>query len=50
VGQNGVYDGGDDMDGWIVGGEWQTTEQDVPYPKSDLVVRMPVPPRPPATP
>jgi len=30
--------------------QWQTTQQDVPYQKSDLVVRMPVPPRPPATP
>jgi hypothetical protein len=46
VGSNGVYDGGDDMSGWIVGGEWQTTEQDVDRKKSDLVVRMPVPPRP----
>ena len=43
VGKNGVYDGGDDLDGWIVGGEWQTTEQDVDYNKTDLVVRMPVP-------
>jgi hypothetical protein len=44
VGTNGVYDGGNDMHRWIVGGEWQTTEQDVDYSKSDLVVRMPMPP------
>jgi hypothetical protein len=52
VGHNGVYDGGDTSRGWIVGGEWQTTPQAVDYNKSDLVVRMPVPPRPaaPATP
>lgn len=42
VGENGVYDGGDDRDGWIVGGEWQATEQKVDRQKSDLVVRMPV--------
>jgi hypothetical protein len=46
VGENGVYDGGDAKDGWIVGGEWQATGQDVDRDKSDLVVRMPVPPRP----
>ncbi len=46
VGDNGVYDGGDDMDGWIVGGEWQATRQGVDQNKWDLVVRMPVPPRP----
>jgi hypothetical protein len=52
VGQNGVYDGGDDIGGWIVGGEWQATEQDVDFKKSDHVVRMPVhaPPVPPASP
>jgi hypothetical protein len=44
VGVNGVYDGGDDFGGWIVRGEWQATVQDVPYQKSDLVVRMPIPP------
>ncbi len=44
VGHNGVYDGGDDWHGWIVGGEWQTTPQAVDFNKSDLVVRMPVPP------
>ena len=49
VGDNGVYDGGDDMDGWIVRGEWQTSRQNVDSRKWDLVVRMPVPPRP-ATP
>jgi hypothetical protein len=47
VGQNGVYDGGDDMSGDIVGGEWQEQTRDVDYPKSDLVVRMPVPARKP---
>lgn len=46
VGHNGVYDGGDDMSGWIVGGEWQEREQDVDYSAFDLVVRMPIPPRP----
>ncbi|MFN9369813.1 MAG: hypothetical protein ACK6CT_13785 [Planctomycetia bacterium] len=48
VGQNGVFDGGDDMSGDIVGGEWQEQTRDVDYPKSDLVVRMPVPDRKPA--
>ena len=46
VGQNGVYDGGNDVHGWIVGGEWQMAKQDVDWEKADLVVRMPVPPRP----
>jgi hypothetical protein len=46
VGKNGVYDGGDGRDGWIVGGEWRATSQDVDRDKSDIVVRMPVPPRP----
>ena len=41
-------DGGDDMSGDIVGGEWQEQTRDVEYPKSDLVVRMPVPARKPA--
>ena len=45
VGQNGVYDGGDDMNGDIVGGEWQEQTRKVDYPKSDIVVRMPVPAR-----
>jgi len=48
VGQNGVYDGGDDMSGDIIGGEWQELTREVDYPKSDLVVRMPVPDRKPA--
>ncbi len=46
VGQNGTYDGGSDADGWIVNGEWQDDERDVPWNRSDLVVRMPVPGRP----
>lgn len=46
VGPNGVYDGGNDWDGWIVAGEWQTNQQAVDYRRSDLVVRMPVPPAP----
>jgi hypothetical protein len=52
AGQNGVYDGGNDVHGWIVGGEWQATLQDVDRDKSDIVVRMPVPPAspPPAAP
>jgi hypothetical protein len=54
VGQNGVYDGGDDMTGDIIGGEWQEQTRNVPRDKSDLVVRMPVPqrraPQPPAEP
>lgn len=33
----------DDMDGWIVGGEWQAAKQTVNCEKSDLVVRVPVP-------
>ena len=54
VGQNGVYDGGDNMTGDIIGGEWQEQTRNVPRDKSDLVVRMPVPqrraPQPPAEP
>jgi len=50
VGQNGVYDGGDDMSGWIVRGEWQEQQQDVRSDASDLVVRMPIPKRPAAKP
>jgi hypothetical protein len=50
VGADGVYDGGDDVSGWIVGGEWQAVEQDVPWDASDFVVRMPIPPRPAAKP
>jgi hypothetical protein len=46
VGDNGVYDGGDDMSGWIVRGEWQEQRQDVRSDASDFVVRMPIPPRP----
>ena len=46
VGENGVYDGGDDRGGWIVRGAWRATSQDVDRDKSDIVVRMPVPPRP----
>jgi hypothetical protein len=46
VGENGVYDGGDDNNGWIVKGEWQEEEQGVLYNESDLVVRIPVPKRP----
>jgi hypothetical protein len=46
VGPNGIYDGGTDMSGWIVKGEWQSEEQDVGYGECDLVVRMPVPERP----
>lgn len=52
VGQNGVYDGGDDLYGDIIGGEWQEQKREVHHTKSDLVVRMPVPgraaPQPPA--
>jgi hypothetical protein len=46
VGSNGVYDGGDDLYGWIMGGEWQTSRTEMERKKSDFVVRMPVPPRP----
>ncbi len=46
VGENGVYDGGSDMAGWIIDGEWQEVERDVPRDASDLVIRMPVPERP----
>ena len=45
VGQNGVYDGGTDWHGWIVGGEWQEVDKDVAYDRSDQVVRMPMPRR-----
>lgn len=48
TGMNGVYDGGDDYSGWIVRGEWQERKQDVEYVSSDVVVRMPIPPRKPA--
>jgi len=44
---NGVYDGGDDMSGWIVRGEWQERKQDVDHRSADVVVRMPIPPRKP---
>jgi hypothetical protein len=44
VDENRVYDGGNNRDGWIVGAEWQATEQKVDGKKTDLVVRMPVPP------
>lgn len=44
VGQNGVYDGGDDERGWIIGGEWKAVRRDVDRAKSDLVVRVPAPP------
>ena len=50
VGENGVYDGGDDRKGWIIGGEWQAIEQNVDPDKWDLVVRMPVPPVPASAP
>jgi hypothetical protein len=45
VGRNGVYDGGDDMNGDIVGGEWQEQTRNMPEEKYDIVVRMPVPTR-----
>lgn len=47
VDQNGVYDGGNNRDGWIAGGEWQATKQKVDHKKSDMVVRIPVPTRAP---
>ena len=47
MGNNGVYDGGDDRDGWIVGGEWQTENHDVDCGKTDIVLRMPTPALPP---
>jgi hypothetical protein len=46
VGQNGVFDGGTDAEGWIVNGEWQDEQQGVLGDHSDLVVRIPVPKRP----
>jgi hypothetical protein len=46
VGQNGVYDGGLDMRGWIAGGEWYDTPQTVDRNRCDHVIRMPVPDRP----
>ncbi len=46
VGQNGVYDGGLDMRGWIAGGEWHDTPQKVVRDKCDHVIRMPMPDRP----
>jgi hypothetical protein len=49
VGDNGVYDGGNDVAGWVVGGEWKD-HQDVARDAFDLVVRMPIPKRPAAKP
>jgi hypothetical protein len=46
VGDNGVYDGGNDVAGWVVGGEWKDQSQGVDRDAFDLVVRMPVPPAP----
>lgn len=46
VGQNGIYDGGVDLEGWIGGGEWHDTPQKVNRDKCDHVIRMPVPNRP----
>jgi hypothetical protein len=48
VGANGAYDGGSDLDGWIVKGEWQHEKKDVAYDASDCVVRVPVPDRQPS--
>jgi hypothetical protein len=45
VGQNGVDDGGTDVTGWIVKGEWQEKRASVDSDKSDIVVRMPIPAR-----
>jgi hypothetical protein len=42
--ENGVDDGGTDFGGEIVKGEWVDQPQDVDMDKSDLVIRVPVPP------
>lgn len=44
VGDNGVDDGGTDLGGEIIAGEWVDEEQEVDNDKSDLVIRVPVPP------
>lgn len=48
VGQNAVDDGGTDVMGRIVKGEWQEKEAAVHSNKSDIVVRMPIPASKPA--
>lgn len=48
VGHNGIDDGGDDQFLEIVDGEWSTEEERDAGSRGDLVVRMPVPRRPPA--
>ncbi len=45
VGENGVDDGGTEVSGWIVDGEWRDEMQEVDYPDAtDEVIRFPVPP------
>ena len=41
---NGDDDGGTDVHGEIVAGEWVDEPQDVDWNQSDLVIRVPVPP------
>lgn len=44
VGDNGIDDGGTDYTGEIVSGEWVDQPQVIEMDKSDLVIRVPVPP------
>ncbi|MDG2207026.1 MAG: hypothetical protein P8K78_03895 [Pirellulales bacterium] len=45
VGQNGVDDGGTDVLGWIVDGEWRDeAHEPFDYDETDQVIRFPVPP------
>lgn len=44
VGDNGIDDGGTDYTGEIVSGEWVDQSQVIEMDKSDLVIRVPVPP------
>jgi hypothetical protein len=48
--KNGIDDGGDDFGGHIVDGEWVGPEGFVPWEKSDMVVRVPLPAFPQLTP
>ncbi|GDX97511.1 hypothetical protein LBMAG47_31760 [Planctomycetia bacterium] len=43
TGRDGVYDGGDDVSGRIVRGEWQDQPGRGGYDRTDIVVRIPIP-------
>ena len=45
VGENGMDDGGTDVLGWIVDGEWRDeAHEPFDYNETDQVIRFPVPP------